>query len=222
MTSVVDFVKKHWPLAAALAAFVAVSQLSLVYGDELRAFFLDDPSGTGIALFVAILFIVSIVPGVSTLPFVPLAVAIWGWQGAAAMMVIVWTLAGQALFLLARSVGKKRLRWFFRHGQEKVIESIVARHSWLRAVLLRFAVDGELISYAFGLYSGMSGFAFFTATLVGSVPPALAYAYLGRMPLAVQAWVLVAAGAIFGLSVLIARTAWFANMREKAPHSVRE
>lgn len=199
----VTFLHRHWPLFVVAILFVTISQLSLRFAPELRELFAGDSTAVGIVTFVVIGLILSLLPAVSTLPLVPIATTLWGWQTASLVTMALWTLGSQIQFTIARRVGERRMKWFFHADQAKTIRALVSTNAWSRAVLLRIVLDGELVSYAYGFFSHLSGFAFFTSTLVGVIVPAIFYCYIGAMPLWVQLVAMATGGLIFWLTTVL-------------------
>lgn len=178
--------KQYWPLALGAAMFVGMSLFSDAYDDELAALFTGDSSAMGVALFLMLGIGISLIPTMSTLALIPLAASLWGWPIAALLIVVVWTVAGQILFEFARFVGKSRVEWFFTPELTKIVEGLIGNHGFFKSLALRFVLDGEIVSYAFGMFSSVSRIQFFALSLMSSLPSALAYAYLGNLPLWLQ------------------------------------
>ncbi len=178
--------KQYWPLALGAAMFVVVSLLSDAYDEQLTSLFAGDASAAGIALFLMLGIGISLVPTMSTLALIPLASSLWGWPVAALLIMVVWTVAGQILFEFARFIGKSRIEWFFTPELTKTVEGLIGNQGFFKSLLLRFILDGEIVSYAFGIFSAVTRLEFFALSLMSSLPSALAYAYLGNLPLWLQ------------------------------------
>ncbi|MEY3783707.1 MAG: hypothetical protein RLZZ230_29 [Candidatus Parcubacteria bacterium] len=173
-------------LAGVLIFFVGATLLSQSYAPELSSMATTD-NGLGMLAYVTITAIAIILAPVSTLPLIPLAVAIWGWVITAVLSIIGWTIGSQIAFYLARRYGKKLVQRFISLERFNSFEKrFPPENLFWTVVLLRMTVPVDILSYALGLFSTMSSKAFFFSTLIGVTPFAFIFSYTGSLSLGLQ------------------------------------
>ncbi|NCT02103.1 VTT domain-containing protein [Candidatus Parcubacteria bacterium] len=145
--------------------FIGSAHISLYYENELPL--LVQSNGLlGISTYVLITITAVVIAPVSTLPLIPIAVTIWGWQITAILSIIGWVIGSQIAFLLARRFGKKIiLRFISLQKIEKFEQRLSKENIFWTVVLLRLAVPVDIFSYALGLFSTMKAGSFFLVTL---------------------------------------------------------
>lgn len=145
----------------------------------------------GVAVFVLTSAVAVLMPALTNLPLVPLAVLAWGPWWTAALLLAGWT-AGSALsFSLGRHAREAILRRFPSVQRHADIERLIhPRWRMASLVFLRMTFPVDVLSYALGLFSPRTTMTENTvATLIGAAPFALLFALLpalsGRAQLAV-------------------------------------
>jgi uncharacterized membrane protein YdjX (TVP38/TMEM64 family) len=152
----------------------------------------------GVAIFVLTSIIAVLMPALTNLPLVPLAVLAWGPWWTAALLLAGWT-AGSALsFTLGRHARRAILRRFPSVQRHADIERLIHPHYRMGSlVLLRMTFPVDVLSYALGLFSPRTTTTDnAVATLIGAAPFALMFALLPVLPAALQL-------AVFGGSALV-------------------
>lgn len=206
-----------WPtLRAALvvvALFALAMALSRHFEQPIRAV-LQQHRLAGLLVFTATSVLAVLLPVLSNLPLVPLAVLAWGPGWTAALLLLGWVLGSAASFALARTARHHILRHFPAVQRHADIERLVLpRQRLLSLVLLRMTFPVDVLSYALGLFSERTTLGQCAlSTALGGAPFALLFAWVPVLPPALQM-------AVFGGSVLafVAYTGWM--LRRGAPPS---
>jgi uncharacterized membrane protein YdjX (TVP38/TMEM64 family) len=170
-----------WPSVRAglwvLALFVASVAVARWYAEPIKAA-LTAHGALGVAVFVVSSALAVLMPAMTNLPLVPLAVLAWGPWWTAALLLLGWT-AGSALsFALGRHARDLILRHFPSVQRHADIERLIhPRQRLASLVLLRMTFPVDVLSYALGLFSPRTTLAESTlATMIGAAPFALLFA----------------------------------------------
>jgi uncharacterized membrane protein YdjX (TVP38/TMEM64 family) len=123
-----------------------------------------------------------IIPFGSVLPFIPIAVTIFGWEITGILTFVAWVLGSQLLFEFSRSIGKPLVKRFVSAGQLDSIHKMVQGRNLMRSILIRMVMHGDIVSYGFGMFTHVSRWEFLCVTAVGVLPGAFFYAYFGSLP----------------------------------------
>lgn len=175
-------------LLAFVGVFMAVSAVAGRYEDALGGF-VRTGGAVGFVAFVLLtaIFTVFIIPFDSSV-LIPLATTAWGPLSTAFMCVLGWTLGSAIAFFLARRygplfvatlVGARRLE----EGRERTPHENVF---WW-ALFTQALVPIDVVSYAFGLFTGIGIGWYVLATALGDLVPAFFFAYTGSLPVWYQA-----------------------------------
>jgi uncharacterized membrane protein YdjX (TVP38/TMEM64 family) len=203
---------KLWPLLLAFAMFLVVSIAVRQYLESLTLFLQDTPDAYGMALYVVLGIATVLIPFASLVPFMSIAVALWGWEATAGLTVCAWVLGSQLLFELARRLGKPFALKFMSKAKLRHIGTLVEGKSLLRQIAMRWIVHGDLVSYAFGIFTNVTRRNFLLITFIGVLPGAFSTSYFGSLPLAYQA---------AGASVSILLVAAYLLLQTKHPEWLR-
>ena len=179
---------RHKLVGALLGFFVIVM---FFIGSSLLAHYCENNLQTiigtnnilGMMVYVAITALAIILAPVSTLPLIPLAVAIWGWFITAILSIIGWTVGSQVAFWLAKTYGQTLVQKFVSLERFSAFEKrFTKRNLFWTVVLLRMTVPVDILSYGLGLFSTMSNRLFLLSTIIGITPFAFIFSYLGSLP----------------------------------------
>ncbi|MSR87119.1 TVP38/TMEM64 family protein [Candidatus Peribacteria bacterium] len=182
----IEVLKKIWPLLIGLVMFIGVSYVLQSYMGDIETSIEESSKLYGMALYVLLGIMTVMVPFGSLVPFIPVAVALWGWPVAGFLTMVSWILGGQVLFEFARSAGRPIITKLIPRSQMETITNIVKKKGLLHMIFIRMAVHGDIVSYAFGLFTHVSRQEFLLATAIGVGPGAFMYAYMGSLPLRYQ------------------------------------
>jgi uncharacterized membrane protein YdjX (TVP38/TMEM64 family) len=160
---------------------------------------LSDHAGLGVAVFVATSAVAVLMPLLTNLPLVPLAVLAWGPWWTALLLLSGWLIGAMLSFLLgrhARALILSRLPAVQRHAD---IERLIhPQHRLGSLVLLRMTFPVDVLSYALGLFSPATTLVQASlSTLLGAAPFALLFAFVPVWPLSMQLAVVVVSTLLF-------------------------
>lgn len=172
----------------------------------------------GVAVFFASSAVAVLLPMLTNLPLLPIAVLAWGPGWTALILLLGW-IAGAALsFEIGRRLRAGVMRTFPSVARHAQIERLIhPGHRMTSLVLLRMTFPVDVLSYALGLYSpATTVWQNTAATAIGAAPFALAFAWFPTLSGAAQ-------GLVFGGSVLafVVYTAWvLRRTRDDPPQGV--
>lgn len=169
-----------------IVLFVVVSAAAQHYRNDITE--LVQVKGVlGVVSYVGITIIAVVVAPVSTMPLLPVAVALWGPVVAALLSIVGWTAGAVIAFMLARVYGRLLVGRFMDLGAMKRIEQVVPKeHVFVSVLFLRMGLPVDLLSYALGLFSTMSLQSYILATVIGVSPFAFVFAYAANWPIVYQ------------------------------------
>jgi uncharacterized membrane protein YdjX (TVP38/TMEM64 family) len=197
-----------WPAlragAAVLTLFAAGLWLAQHFEGPIRDA-LTEHARLGIVVFVASSVVAVLMPMLTNLPLLPLAVLAWGPGWTALLLLGGWTVGAMLAFALGRHARQPVLRMFpsvMRHAD--IDRLIHPQHRLASLILLRMTFPVDVLSYALGLFSGATTVRQNAlTTLIGAAPFAFVFAWFPTLSGPVQ-------GAVFGgsLLVFVAYVAW--------------
>lgn len=160
-------------------------------------------AGLGMAVFFASSVVAVLLPMLSNLPLMPLAVLAWGPWWSAGLLLSGWVAGAMLAFAFGRHARALILRHFpsvQRHAQ--IDRLMLSRHRWWSLVLLRMTFPVDVLSYALGLFSARTTAVENAAsTAVGAAPFALLFALFPTLSGSAQWGVLIASLLVFVLYV---------------------
>lgn len=113
----------------------------------------------------------------STLPFLPFAVMLWGIAMAALLSVVGWTLGAVGAYLIARKYGQPIVKRAVRQEKmERVAVLLAGKNVFWKIVLIRMIVPTDIGSYALGLVTTVPLKTYVPATFIGVIPFAIVFA----------------------------------------------
>ena len=146
-----------------------------------------------------------LLPLLTNLPLVPIAVLAWGPWWTAVMLLSGWVIGATLSFALGRHARGWILRHFpsvTRHGE--IDRLIHPRHRMGSLIMLRMTFPVDVLSYALGLFSPTTSVADVAlSTTIGAAPFALLFAFVPTLSTPLQLVVFGASTAVFALY-----TAW--------------
>jgi uncharacterized membrane protein YdjX (TVP38/TMEM64 family) len=175
--------------------FLGAAWASNVYSDELVRFL--DVGVLGMVVYVGLGFFATVVAPVTTLPLVPVAVALWGPLLTALLSVAGWFAGSLVAFWIARRWGRPIVARVVSLEKVAEFERVLGvRHQFLTILLLRIAVPADVLSYALGLFSSVGWRTYALATLLGIMPFAFLFAYVSEAHWSMQV-------TVFGIVVVL-------------------
>ncbi|MBI1755436.1 VTT domain-containing protein [Candidatus Azambacteria bacterium] len=165
----------------------------------------------GLAVYIALCILATVVAPLSSLPFLPLVSLLYGWFWAAAASIVGWSIGAWIAFAIARVWGKELVKKFVSLAHIERLEARIPNtHLFWHIVLLRMIVPVDALSYALGLFTNIKAEPYMAATIIGITPLAFVWAYMGGM-----SWKYLIA---LGGGVLVVYVLLF-TMRKKVIHT---
>ncbi|MDP2647651.1 MAG: VTT domain-containing protein, partial [Candidatus Yanofskybacteria bacterium] len=172
-------------LAVIAALFIISAYASQKYESQIVQFVEGKTGWVILSLYLLLTIVSEVISPIASLPFIPIAVSVWGSLGAGLLTAAGWTLGSIMAFLFARWFGhtllpsissKKILEKIHRYAPEDAKEVF-----WL-LVILRIFAPIDYLSYAAGLFTHISLKTYSLATVIGIIPSAMIFSYLGGLP----------------------------------------
>lgn len=137
----------------------------------------------GVFVYILITTIAIVIAPISMMPLIPLASNLWGWQYAAIINVIGWTLGSIIVFFICRKYGVPLIKKFVSLERINKIEAKIPEEGlFFSAVLLRMIIPVDVLSYALSLFTKINFKTYVAATVIGIIPFAFVFSYLGTVP----------------------------------------
>lgn len=183
--------------AAVVMLFGAALLLARVYAGPIQAVLAAYPR-LGIVVFVATSAIAVLMPLLTNLPLVPLAVLAWGPAWTALLLLAGWVVGAAIAYALGRHARPLILRHLPSVQRHVGIDRLIHPQRRLSSlILLRMTFPVDVLSYALGLFSRHTTAAEnLLSTAIGAAPFALLFAYYPALPTTAQL-------VVFALSVLV-------------------
>lgn len=161
-----------------------------------------------LGMFVYVLFkvVAIVIAPVSTLPLIVVAANLWGVFLAATLSVIGWSIGCYIAFVLSREYGVDLVKKFVSLKQINKFEKKIPEENlfWI-VVLIRMITPPDVVSYAIGLFSKIKTRTYVIATIIGLIPFAFVWAYLGTVPAIYQVIGILSVGIILLIVFIINR-----------------
>lgn len=185
-----------------LVLFIVAGYVSELYQAQLSG--LIGVSGFfGMLSYVFITVIAVVIAPVSTLPLLPVAVALWGSTVGALLSILGWTIGGFIAYVLASRYGRPFIGHFVDMKKVHHIGRVLTgKNPFWTVVFLRMVVPVDILSYALGLFVSMPYSSYVLATLIGVTPFAFVFAFAASLPMPYQIGVLILASVIAVLAYI--------------------
>jgi len=167
-----------------------------------------------ILVFIATSIVAVLVPLLTNLPLVPLAVLAWGPAWTALLLLGGWVAGAAISFMLGRHARPFILRHFPSATRHANIDRLIhSRHRLTSLILLRMTFPVDVLSYALGLFSRNTTLTEnAVSTAVGAAPFALLFALFPALRATAQLIVFVGSALVFVAYVL-----WVLRTTASAP-----
>ncbi len=152
-----------------------------------------------VLIFVATSVLAVLVPVLSNLALVPLAVLAWGPAWTALLLLLGWVIGAAASFLLGRHARLLILRRFPSVSRHADIDRLIHPRQRIGSlILLRMTFPVDVLSYALGLFSRNTTWAEnAVSTAAGGAPFAVLFALYPALPARIQLPVFLACVLVF-------------------------
>ena len=149
-------------------------------------------------IFVFLEFVSTVLAPVTTIPLIPIASNLWGWQIAGALSVLGWFLGAMVAFEIARRYGIPIVKKFVPLKNLRSFEGMIPeKNLFWGVVFLRLIIPVDILSYTLGLFSRIGRGKYALATFIGIIPFSFLIAYLGTVTLKYQIIALVVGSTAF-------------------------
>jgi uncharacterized membrane protein YdjX (TVP38/TMEM64 family) len=190
-----------WPAlragTAVVTLFAAGLWVARHYAAPIEAA-VSDHAALGVVVFFVTSVVAVLMPVLSNLPLLPIAVLAWGPAPTAILLLAGWVVGAALSFTLARRARSRVLRAFpsvMRHA--RIDRLIDPSHRLGSLILLRMTFPVDVLSYALGLFSRETTVQQNTlSTVIGAAPFAIVFAWFPALSGPVQ-------GAVFAVSLLV-------------------
>jgi uncharacterized membrane protein YdjX (TVP38/TMEM64 family) len=137
----------------------------------------------GILIYILITITAIVIAPISMMPLIPIASNIWGRVPTAIILIFGWTLGSIIVFYISRKYGVPLIKKFVSLEKINKLESKIPKENlFLDILLLRMIIPVDILSYALGLFSKVKFKTYFLATIIGLIPFAFVFSYLGTIP----------------------------------------
>ncbi|MCP6720259.1 MAG: VTT domain-containing protein [Patescibacteria group bacterium] len=174
-----------------LILFLLAGYFAREYSEALKGL-IQFQGPSGMLLYVLGAIVATVIAPLSFLPFLPVAVALWGSFIAAVLSIIAWTAGAIIAFTLARRYGHPLVHKIVNMKKIERFENLIPpQNLFWSVVFMRVALPVDLLSYALGLFTEMRFGPYVLATVIGITPFAFVFSYLVVIPSAFQIIALV-------------------------------
>jgi len=193
-----------WPSVRAglwvVALFAVGVWLAREYAVPIREV-LSANERVGVVVFVVTSIVAVLMPLLTNLPLVPIAVIAWGPWWTALLLLLGWVIGAMLSFALGRHARGWILRHLpsvTRHGQ--IDRLINPRHRIASLIMLRMTFPVDVLSYALGLFSPRTSMGEIAlSTVIGAAPFALLFALFPSLSTTTQVMIFGASTAVFAI-----------------------
>ncbi len=141
----------------------------------------------GILFYILITIFAIVVAPVSMMPLIPLASGVFGWFYAAVFSVVGWTLGSMIVFFISRKYGVPLIKKFVSLKKLEEFENKIPKENvFIDLILLRMIIPVDILSYGISLFTKIDFKTYAITTIVGIIPFALVFSYLGTISLKYQ------------------------------------
>lgn len=168
-----------------LALFILSSYLVRTNIDFFKSFIGNN--FLGVLVYILITIIAVVIAPISMVPLIPIASNLWGWFNAGIINIIGWGIGSFIVFFICRRYGVPLVKRFVSLKKINSFEKKIPKENlFLDIVLLRMIIPVDILSYALGLFSKVKFRVYAIATIIGLIPFAFVFSYLGTVPVLYQ------------------------------------
>ena len=141
----------------------------------------------GILIYILITIFAIVFAPVSMMPLIPLASNLYGVFYAVAINIIGWTIGSFIVFFICRKYGVSIIKKFVSLNEiYKWENKIPKKRVFFTLILLRMTIPVDILSYALSLLTKINFKTYATPPIIGIIPFAFVFSYLGTIPLIYQ------------------------------------
>ncbi len=192
MTSRLRLKKEILSLFAIAVIFVAITYFTQ-QNIEIIKELLSRGGKFGFLLYILVTVAAIVAAPLTSIPLIPLVVQVWGVFLTGIFSIVGWTLGSLAAFWVARRFGTAAVSKVESLERIRAVAGRVPEKKMFWYLLfLRMTIPVDILSYALGLFTDISWRMFFATTLIGVIPVTFLLAYVGSLPVILQAPIVVA------------------------------
>lgn len=173
-------------LLIAIFLFVTVSVLVKQNISYLREL-IEDNFTLGIFIFILLEIVSIVLAPVTSLPLLPLASNTYGILLSSIFYIIGGIIGSVIAFHIGRKFKAKILGKMVSLEETKLVkDAIPKKHHFHTLILMRIIIPADILSYALGIATNIGYGIFILTTIIGIIPSAFFFSYLGVLPLIYQ------------------------------------
>ena len=186
-----------------VSLFTAAVLLAREYSAPIQAVLQAHPR-LAIVVFIVTSVVAVLVPFLTNLPLVPLAVLAWGPAWTASLLLSGWVAGAALSFVLGRYAGRFILRHFPSASRHANIDRLIhPRHRLASLIMLRMTFPVDVLSYALGMFSRSTTLTEnVVSTALGAAPFAVLFALFPALSATTQFVLFAICTLVFGAHVL--------------------
>ena len=178
---------------------------------EFFGYFLGEHRLVGMGAYVLVVILAIVAAPLTSIPFIPIMVTVWGVFWTVVLSIGGWFAGSMLAFWIARKFGAPMVRKLVSlEGQKNLLKNIPESKLFWYLIFLRMTVPVDILSYALGLFTNISGRLFAITTFIGVIPVIILLAKLGTFPIEYQVISVVSAVALLAIG-------WHAVKKNKKP-----
>lgn len=179
--------RKRWrealAIAAVIALFIAASHFSREYNDILFDVF-GEQTIASVFLYIAIILVSFVLAPLSSLPFLPVATALWGPFPTFILSLIGWTIGTVITYFLARTFGRALVERFVSLEKiERYEQKVPQKNKFAGTAVLHMVISGDILGYVMGLFVKMPYGHYALASFLGNIPFGILLVFAATLPL---------------------------------------
>ena len=165
------------------------------FDNEIRTL-VEGSAMIGKVIFFGITVVAVLIPIVTNLPLIPIGTIVWGPFETAILCTLGWWVGSCIAFAIGRYGKVHILARYPKLSRYQFIDDILSKkYKLLSLIFLRITIPGDILSYMLGIFSKhVSWQDNAISTLIGIIPFAFIFAYLGVLPLELQIIVTLTGG----------------------------
>jgi len=137
----------------------------------------------GILIYIVLAIFTTVIAPLSSVPLMPIASNIWGWPTTAIASIAGWWIGSLIAFYLSRKYGQAFVeRMISREKLSSFEKRVPEKNIFWSIVLLRMLIPVDVLSYVLGLFTKIAWRTYALASLIGIIPFAFIFAYIGTLP----------------------------------------
>lgn len=167
----------------------------------------------GALIFASIEALAIVVAPLTSIPLIPIISLTYGPPVAFILLYTGEVIGSLVAFAVARKYGKKLVaKLISLEKTEKITTTLSEKNLFITLILLRITLPHDILSYSLGTLTKINYKIYTTTLLIGTIPSAIFFAYLGGFPIAYQliSWTA-------GISILI--ILFYIIFRKKSPNT---